>query len=202
MIKNVVFDMGNVLARFDIYTHAARFTDDPDLQRLLVERVFRSVEWAQMDRGTLTVEEGARKLEAAVPESIRSFAKRYVLEWYDHFTPMPGMEALVAELKQAGYGIYLLSNAAENVYAYVPKLPVFSYFDGKFFSADYGVLKPSPQIYQKFLEVFSLRAEECFFIDDMNSNIEGAIHEGFMGFVYRFDTEELRQALQNAGVSV
>lgn len=202
MIKHMVFDMGNVLARFDVHAHAASFTDDPANQQLLVARVFHSVEWVQMDRGVITLEEGVRRLEAVVPEAIRAYVRPYVLEWYRHFTPIPGMEELIIRLKELGYGIYLLSNAAPNAHDYEQVLPTFRHFDGKFFSADYGVLKPDARIYRKFLEVFSLRAEECFFVDDMNTNIEGALNEGFSGFVFRFDLEEFKQALQAAGVRV
>lgn len=202
MIKNLVFDMGNVLARFDVHAHAASFTNDPAQQQLLVDRVFRSVEWVQMDRGTIAIPEGVRRLEAAVPASIRPYVRAYVLDWYRHFTPMPGMEELIAQLKAEGYGIYLLSNAASNVHDYEQMLSVFRHFDGKFFSSDYGLLKPDARIYRKFLEIFSLHAEECLFVDDMNVNIEGALNEGFSGFVFRFDLEEFRQALQDAGVRI
>lgn len=202
MIKHVVFDMGNVLARFDVHAHAARFTKDPAEQQLLVERVFRSVEWAQMDRGSISIPEGVRRLEETVPDCIRPYARGYVTDWYAHFTPIPDMEKLVIRLKEQGYGCYVLSNAAPNVHAYESVLPVFRHFDGKFFSADYGVLKPDARIYRKFLEVFSLRAEECFFVDDMNTNIEGAIYEGFSGFVFRFDPEELMLALRSEGVRI
>lgn len=202
MIKNMVFDMGNVLVRFDIYAHAANITADPAVQRLLVERVFHSVEWAQMDRGVLSIPQGVRKLEAAVPESVRPYVRPYTVNWYDHFAIIPGMEELIAGLKQNGYSIYLLSNAAENVYEFIPKLPVFQYFNGKFVSADYGLLKPDARVYRKFLEVFSLKAEECFFTDDMNANVEAAINEGFSGMVFRFDVEELREAMRQAGVRI
>lgn len=202
MIRNMVFDMGNVLVRFDIYAHAANIAADPAVQRLLVERVFRSVEWAQMDRGVISIPEGVRRLEAAVPESARPYVRSYTVNWYDHFTIVPGMEGLIVRLKENGYGIYLLSNAAENVYGFIPKLPALQYFDGKFFSVDYGLLKPDARIYQKFLEVFSLEAEECFFTDDMSANVEAAINEGFSSTVFRFDVEELQQAMRQAGVQI
>ena len=54
MIRNIVFDMGNVLIRFDPELFIDREgVTDPDDRKLILDELFNSVEWAQMDRGTL-----------------------------------------------------------------------------------------------------------------------------------------------------
>ena len=54
MIKNIIFDMGNVLLRFD----KDYFLDAVGVQsadrKLLMNNVYLSLEWARMDRGSMT----------------------------------------------------------------------------------------------------------------------------------------------------
>ena len=200
MIKNMVFDMGNVVVRFDAQRHAANIASSAEDQRFLLDRVFHSLEWLQMDRGVLSIPEAVAQLEASVPPHIHPYVRPFTEDWYSHFVEIPEMDALLARLKQNGYAIYMLSNAAGNVYEFMPRMPVFRHFDGRFVSSDHGLLKPDPRIYQKFLDVFSLKAEECFFVDDMHLNVEGAMHVGFSGYIFRFDADGLEQALLRAGV--
>lgn len=53
MIKNIVFDMGNVLIRFDPELFLSRYPVSEKEKEILRNRVFRTVEWAMMDRGVL-----------------------------------------------------------------------------------------------------------------------------------------------------
>lgn len=54
MIKNILFDMGNVLIHFDRKVFLDRLDISEEDKQLLLREVFLSVEWVQMDRGTLT----------------------------------------------------------------------------------------------------------------------------------------------------
>ena len=58
-IKNVIFDMGGVLLRFDReYFLTAAGVAEAD-RKLLFNNVYLSVEWALMDRGSMTEAEAA-----------------------------------------------------------------------------------------------------------------------------------------------
>ena len=59
MIKNIVFDMGNVLLRFEPELFIERLGVTPEDRRTLLIEVFRSLEWAKMDRGSLTEKQAA-----------------------------------------------------------------------------------------------------------------------------------------------
>ena len=63
-------------------------------------------------------------------------------------------------------------------------------------------MKPHPDIYRLMMERFSLKPEECFFVDDLPANIEGAIHCGLCGAVFYNDVGYLRRNLRDAGVNV
>ena len=61
---------------------------------------------------------------------------------------------------------------------------VFKDVDGMIVSGFEHVLKPDPAIYHLLLDRYSLKAEECVFIDDRDVNIEAARAVGMKGIVY------------------
>ena len=116
--------------------------------------------------------------------------------------PVAGMAELVQELKENGYGIYLLSNASVRQHKYWPQIPGWQFFDGKIISADEKVMKPHPDYYLRAMDRFGLVPGECFFIDDVPANVEGALFCGLHGAVFHGSTAQLRQALRSAGILV
>ena len=202
MIRNIVFDMGNVLIRFDRDLFITRLDIDGGDKELLKREVFRSLEWARMDRGSMTDAEAAESVCRRLPERLHDAAAKLVAMWDRPILPIPGMYELVEELKANGYGIFLLSNASYRQHDYWPRIEASRFFDGTLISADEKVVKPQPEIYRLMLQRFGLTAEECFFIDDVPSNIEGAFYCGIPGAVFHGDAVLLRRALRSAGVNV
>ena len=58
-----------------------------------------------------------------------------------------------------------------------------------------NLLKPEAAIYQELFRKFSLRPEQCFFIDDFPPNIEAAENAGMQGVVFH-DARQLEQELK------
>lgn len=201
MIRNIVFDMGNVLIRFDRDYFISRLGIEGEDKELLKREVFLSLEWARMDRGSLTDEEAAESVCKRLPAHLHDAARKLVGMWDRPILPVSGMLELIQELKEKGYGIYLLSNASFRQHDYWPRVEASRYFDGTLISADEKVVKPQPEIYARLLERFSLKAEECFFVDDVPANIEGAFYCGIPGTVFH-NAQLLRRALRDAGVDV
>ncbi|MBQ3865210.1 MAG: HAD hydrolase-like protein, partial [Clostridia bacterium] len=157
MIRNIVFDMGKVLVMFD----PDRFMDregihDPEDRRMVLRELFQSIEWAQMDLGVLTEETAEPLVLKRFPDRLKEPVHRLLFDWAYPRDMIPGMENLVQRLKNAGYGIYLLSNASKAQHDYWPKFPVSSLFDGKLISCDLGKVKPMHEIYRAFTDRFSL----------------------------------------------
>lgn len=201
MIKNIIFDMGNVLIYFkpELFLDKAGVTDSEE-RRILMRNVYQSVEWAQLDRGVIDEPEAAELIKRNVPESLHSKVDSLVTDWNRPLIPVPGMADLVRELKEAGYGIYLLSNASRRQHDYWPDIPGYDYFDGEMVSAFELVIKPEPEIYDRFLKKFSLSGDECVFIDDSCVNAEAAMHSGISSIVFHDDINELREKLTQLGV--
>ena len=203
MIKNIVFDMGNVLIYFnrEIFLDRVGVTD-PEDRKLLMREIYLSTEWARLDRGSLTPA-GAEKLMCErLPERLHEKVTGLVSEWARPILPVPGMAELVRELKENGYNIYLLSNAACDQHVYWPEIPGHEYFDGTLISADVLHVKPEREIYEHLCLKFSLKPEECVFIDDSTVNAEGAFRCGIAPIVFHDDVGELREKLAALGVKL
>ena len=202
MIRNILFDMGNVLIYFDRNLFMDRLGVAEEDKKLLMREVFLSVEWVRMDRGSMVEADAVASCCKRLPERLHEAAEKLIAMWDRPILPIPGMYELIRELKEKGYGIYLLSNASLRQHEYWPRIEASRFFDGTLISADEGVIKPQPEIYRLILERFGLRAEECFFIDDVSANIEGAFYCGIPGAVFYNDVEYLRKNLRDAGVDV
>ena len=85
---------------------------------------------------------------------------------------------------------------------YFVRFPGSRYFDGRIVSADWRLLKPQHEIYETLFREYGLRPGECFFVDDLNINIEGALCAGMDGTVFDGDMARLRRELHAAGVPV
>ena len=202
MIKNIVFDMGNVVIRFDPDAFIERFGVSGEDKKTLLLEIFRSPEWVMMDRGRLTDEQCADVLCPRVPEHLRDVARKLIALWDRPIIEIEGIYPLIEELKGLGYSIYLFSNASCRQPDYWQRVPAAKFFDGTLISYSVKLVKPMPEIYEKFFETFGLRREECFFIDDSPANIEAGLYVGMPGVVFHNDIKRLRRQLRAAGVMV
>ncbi len=200
MIKNLVFDMGGVLIRFNRELFMTRLGVPEADFGLLTREVFLSPLWVMMDRGTLSDTEAAALMCRRVPARLHEAVYRLTAFYERPILPVDGMAALVEELKAKGYGVYLLSNANCRQRDYWPRVPGADRFDGTLISSDVKLVKPMPEIYGRFLSEFRLRPEECFFIDDSPANVEAALYVGMRGAVFFDDIRRLRRELREAGV--
>ena len=203
MIRNIVFDMGNVVIRFDpgYFIDRAGIKDETD-RRMIMNELFLSVEWAQMDAGILTEKTAEPLILERFPERLKDTVRTLLYTWAYPRDMIPGMEELIRKLKNAGYGIYLLSNASAAQHDYWPRYTVSRLFDGKLISCDVKTVKPCHRIYRLFTEKFGLKPEECIFIDDAPANVAGAVACGWQGIVFHGSSEELENKLRFSGINI
>lgn len=194
MIKNVIFDIGNVLLEFNPLDYLKRTFNNDNIEKLLYKEVFQCEEWLHLDRGVLTQDEAIKAI------SLRNLKHEVLIKkcmdnWIDILTPIEGTVKILSELKEKGYKLYLLSNfhclAFETVYS---KYEFFKHFDGGIISYKENLLKPESEIYYKLLDTYNLNAEECLFIDDTLVNVEAARTLG-INTVHFEGCEMLRKSL-------
>lgn len=203
MINTIIFDMGQVLIQWKPETMLTDLQLTQDETKLVVQELFQSAEWVRQDRGTITEQEVVDAVCARLPKKLHCAVETMVFGWHQRFlAPMPGMAELVRDLKEAGYRIYLLSNASLALRSYFPWIPGSEYFDGLMVSAEEKLLKPQHEIYEALYDRFSLNPATCFFVDDSPANIEGAYCTGMAGTVFRGNAARLRREMAAAGIRV
>ena len=112
------------------------------------------------------------------------------------------MEELVRRLKSHGYCVYYLSNIPQDVLDLLRDRGVLDGFDGGVASCEVHVNKPDPKIYKALLDKYSLKAEECVFIDDRLENVQAAFALGFAGIQMKDSVGTLVRSLATCNVTL
>ncbi len=198
MIKNIVFDMGKVLVAYDSMRVCRYFIEDEKDREMVNTAVFVSPEWVLLDMGLITDDAALQRICSRLPERLHEKAALCLGHWHEHcMWTLPGTKELVQDLKARGFCIYLCSNAAIRLLdCYQKVIPALDCFDGLLFSAEVKCMKPQREMYQHLFERFGLNPEECFFIDDLPDNIQGARACGMDGYCFADgDQDKLRAVL-------
>lgn len=199
MIRNIIFDIGNVLTdwRWKDFLHDKGFDDD------MIARIGRATvetpTWLEFDHGMLTTEE----LMAQFVQNDPGLEHEFHVAFDDvHGMVVPRDYAIpwIRELKGKGYRVYYLSNfskIAEEQCA--DSLSFIPYTDGGILSYKVQLVKPDPEIYRTLLRQYGLKADESVFIDDLPVNVDAAVGQGMHGIVFE-SREQATAELKKLGV--
>lgn len=174
MIKNLIFDVGDVLIEYRwremLYDHgvtgAAAERIGPEL--------FEARQWRELDAGEISVEEAIREYQALFPEDSE------VIAWFLRNAQLmvvqrPELWDKIEALKKRGYGIYLLSNYCKELFdKHTAGAGFLNDLDGGVISYQIHKTKPDPGIYSFLLQKYGLNPSECLFFDDRAENVEAA----------------------------
>ncbi len=186
-MKNIIFDLGGVLFRRDPNKCTPDFIDFFAFVRFPKMPYF----WEEYDRGTLSLDE-VIDLLCKEKGCTREKCVEYVRLAIDKQEEIAPTEALIDDLKAAGYRLYVLSNMSREFIDFLRQRPVYSRFDGDVVSCEERCVKPEPRIYELLLERYGLNPEESLFIDDRPENIAAAERLGIHGRL--FDRDHPQQA--------
>lgn len=184
--------MGNVLLSYNPDVCLECFVEKEEDRAVIKKELFEGPEWVEGDLGYLTDAGRFDGVSKRVPERLHDALKKCTTGWMMCMKPVPGAREFCGFVKEKGLRIYVLSNASNSFYDYFPNFMSFDYFDGIVVSCDLHIVKPDIRIYEYLLEKYELRPEECFFIDDVTANIEGAEKAGINGAVFSGDFEEMK----------
>ncbi len=167
----VVFDIGNVLVRWDRrYLYRKVFDDEKRMERFLSTAL-------GMDFVSHTdVTEDFAAAVAARAKSFPEFAKEIRMfreRWIETLgEPIEENVALLRRLRAAGKPVYALSNFAHETFALAERKHDFlSEFDDRVISGHVGVIKPEPRIYEILFERVGRRPSELLFVDNSIANV-------------------------------
>ena len=193
MIKNIVFDFGQVMIRFDPTYMTERYVRNKEDALLVSSVVFDRLYWNPLDSGDIEDSEVVRLSKERLPERLHAAAEEVYYNWIYNIPEIDGMRELLCYVKDKyKIPIYLLSNISEYFSKNCERVPVVSLFDGCIFSADCGLIKPDKKIYELLCRKYSLIPEETLFIDDSEININGARTAGIVGYLFDGNVAKLK----------
>lgn len=194
MIKNIIFDLGNVLIRFKPEEFVNK-NIKKEYREKFFNAVFKGQEWADLDRGVLEYSDAVKIFSEKIPEcssEIKKLFDNYIL---DVLEPIEKNIEIMKSLK-GKYKLFVLSNFHYLAFDYIFKnWEFFKYFDGKIVSGHCKLLKPEKEIYELLCSTYSLNPIECVFIDDTKANIEAAEEFGING-IHLTDINILEEKLK------
>ena len=202
MIKNIIFDMGNVLRSFSPMLCIAPYAKDESDACLIRDEMFNKEEWRSLDSGDLTYEDAVARVKLRLPKRLHGVLDEIIAHWHEYMPQDARMLELVKALKPRGYRMYLLSNASIRFAVYKDTFEALRYFDGTIVSAFHHVLKPDEKIYRILFDTFHLDPCECFLIDDNADNVEGGRRLHMAGHVFTGDMQALLDDLSANGIQV
>ena len=176
-MKNIVFDLGGVVFARDPRKFEPEFIKF--FSYILLPQMPRF--WEEYDRGVVSYEQVVTDL-AEYNNCDRELADKNLRRSILTQEEIVATKALVADLKAAGYKLYVLSNMSLEFIEFLRKTEVYKYFDGEVVSCEEHVVKPDAEIYRRLVERYGLDVSETLFIDDRKENVEAARNEGWEGF--------------------
>ena len=195
----VLFDVGNVIVRWDPRTLYSKIFPDPVERDAFLGEVCTMAWHTEHDRGR-PFAQGADLLVAEHPRheaAIRAWRGR----WDEMFSgAIAETEAVLRDLHARGVPIHGLTNMSPEVWPGVQAMSdVFALFDTVVVSGDEGLIKPDAAIFALACARTGLAPGDLLFVDDNADNIAAAQRLGFP--VHRFeDPAALRPALEAAGL--
>ncbi len=197
MIKNLVFDLGQVVFSYKRKYMVEKFVTAPEDSALLQEVVFDRLYWDRLDEGTLSDGDALTLMKARLPKRLWSDAESIYNNWIYNIPVIDETIALVREMKERfGVRTFVLSNIPQSFVKHKEEFAFLKEFEKHVFSSDCGFTKPNPKIYEHLCRECGIRPEETLFIDDRQINVDAA--EAFGIKSYRFTgADGLREYLIN-----
>lgn len=197
MIKNIVFDVGDVLIEYRWKQMLMDYgLSETDAKRV-GDRLFNDPDglWRQFDLGVKSDEEVIQSFENKYPEDAK--AMRWFLT-HGEYMPVarPHIWEMVHNLKQDGYKLFILSNYSESLFKKHTEYADFiKDMDGILVSYMIKEIKPNEGIYQELFRRFSIKPEDSIFFDDRLENVQASIACG-MPAIQVHNKEQLLEELR------
>jgi glucose-1-phosphatase len=198
-IDAVVFDLGNVLLRFDETITRDRLASRTGKTAGEIESYFRGTPHVMhLVLGKVTGQRFCRIVSKDL--GFDGDFEEFTAIWSEIFTPIEPMLELAASLATRLPRILLSNTNAIHMHHVLEHYPVLQEFDAQILSHEVGLLKPDRAIYELTLRHSGLEASRTLFIDDLRANVEGARAVGMRAIQFE-GVEQVRQELTKLGVA-
>lgn len=197
MIKNIIFDIGNVLVNFRPLEVMKELGMDEETVKAVAGVTIESPLWCELDRGVIPEETVIEMMKSSAQDQYKDDVQRFFTDGSPYLVKSFDYSAdWLKSLKQKGFNIFLLSNYPVSLFELHSKqsFTFMPYVDGKVVSGYVKLIKPDLDIYNTLLKQYNLIPHECVFIDDLKANIEGAEKAGIKG-IHFTSYEEVQKQL-------
>ncbi len=193
MIKNLIFDFGNVLLTLDEPKTWNAFKELLDPTK--IDDLFKEV-MDPFERGEISEEAFFNRLQRRSKVVLNGDV--YIDAWNSMLGVFPHHRIIALSELREKYKVYLLSNTNITHFRFVSRriqkqngISNFAevLFDKAFFSHEMQMRKPETRIYQQVLDVEKLIAKECLFIDDKKENVVAAESIGMNVYLHNPEQE-------------
>ncbi|MEM9050375.1 MAG: HAD-IA family hydrolase [Pseudomonadota bacterium] len=183
--KAVVFDIGNVLVRWQPERLYERLIPDAEARKAFMAT-------SGLEAMNLEVDRGAPfRAHIYAHAATRPRQEHLIRAWHDCWPQMfqPAIEgsiALLRLLRRRGIAVHALSNFGADSFDLACTIyPVLAEFDIRVISGREGVIKPEAEIYQILEARSGLSGTDLFFTDDRAENVAAARRRGWQTHLFR-----------------
>lgn len=177
MIKNIIFDIGNIVAYYDLEEALNVFAKNEEEKKFIMDNIVNSPEWSGLglvDIGLLSWDDIIKIIQDRTNNTHDELIEDYCHKHYNYLIVQESMLNLIKDLRNKGYKVYLLSNTNEDSVNYMKNSGLFESVDGYVLSYLENKVKPNQGIYKTLINRYNLLPEESIFIDDRLDNCETA----------------------------
>lgn len=199
-MKNIIFDLGNVVINTDYNKIINNFTNNEEEKEFILNDVIKSPYYELGDTGFIEIEDQIDIINDYTNNKYPELVKDFLLNYIKYKTWNGDILDILKKLKENGYKLYVLSNISDYVYKNFKEI-LESLFDGIVVSYEIHKVKPNEAIYKYLLNKYNLNPEDSLFIDDREVNIKTANILGIKGRqVLPDNIDDIKQVLKEYGV--
>ncbi|MCF7945834.1 MAG: HAD family phosphatase [Spirochaetia bacterium] len=173
MVRNIVFDLGNVLLQFKPEQFLKEKGYSSKEVKFIQKEIYNSVEWVNLDLGIISRETALAKILERNPQDTEMLAEAFYID--ELLIPIDDNIGLLKNLHEKAFKLFYLTNYHKEAFTFAKThYNFFQYFTGGVVSAFVKKVKPNPSIYQILLSNYNLPPQETLFIDDTWENVRAA----------------------------
>jgi 2-haloacid dehalogenase/putative hydrolase of the HAD superfamily len=198
-VKGVVFDVGNVIVRWDPRTLYSQIFPDPAQRDWFLANVC-TMAWHMRHDAGVSFAANRAPLVAAFPEHEAAIVA-WETRWWEMFSgPVPETEAAIEAMAARGVVMVGLTNMSpETAAGTFAMSPAFARLSDIVVSGVVGLMKPDPSIFLLAAERAGLPPAQLLFVDDSRRNTDAAAALGFDVHLFD-DPATLQPALAARGL--
>ena len=203
-MKNIIFDIGNVIAYYNHDEAISGFTTNEEEKKFIMDNIVNSPEWAGLglvDIGLINWDDVIKIIQDRTNNTHDELIYDFCHGHYKYLKVQENVLNLIKDLRSRNYKVYLLSNTNEEATSHLKKSGLFELVDGYVLSHLEYQVKPHTGIYKTLLNRYNLDPKESLFIDDRLENCETAKSLGLDYInVNKDDYNDLKNKLGERGI--